>query len=155
MADAPELSSIARLIHALGEEKIRLIVVGTTAAVLQGVPITTFDTDLWIGLPERQYMRVINLCHRLGAQILSANKVVLPGEQMVDFVYRVNGLHSFDYEFQRAKQTPWLGNTVAVLTLERIHRSKSVVRRPKDEVHLFYLEQAMGLKKHLAKKKRK
>lgn len=29
-----------------------------TAAVLQGTPVTTFDLDLWIDLPPRQYMRV-------------------------------------------------------------------------------------------------
>ena len=29
-----------------------------TGAVLQGTPVTTFDVDLWIDLPPRQYMRI-------------------------------------------------------------------------------------------------
>lgn len=32
-----------------------------SAAILQGVPATTLDTDLWIDLPERQYARVAHL----------------------------------------------------------------------------------------------
>ena len=32
-----------------------------TAAVLQGAPVTTFDVDLWIDLPRREYMRVMNV----------------------------------------------------------------------------------------------
>jgi hypothetical protein len=30
-----------------------------SAAILQGAPATTLDTDLWIDLPERQYVRVL------------------------------------------------------------------------------------------------
>ena len=32
-----------------------------SGAILQGVPATTLDTDLWIDLPSRSYMRMINL----------------------------------------------------------------------------------------------
>jgi hypothetical protein len=46
-----------------------------SGAILQGVPATTLDTDIWIDLPSRQYMRVINLCRRHGAQMRS-NTVV-------------------------------------------------------------------------------
>ena len=31
------------------------------AAILQGVPATTLDTDIWADVPERHYMRLINL----------------------------------------------------------------------------------------------
>ena len=40
-----------------------------SAAILQGVPATTLDTDLWIDLPPRKYLRVLNLARRLGAEI--------------------------------------------------------------------------------------
>jgi hypothetical protein len=46
-----------------------------SGAILQGVPATTLDTDIWVDLPSRQYMRVMNLCLRLGAQ-MRANTVV-------------------------------------------------------------------------------
>src|SRR5205809_1020261 len=47
---------IARLMGALRAEKIRFQLIGMSAAVLQGVPVTTIDIDLWIDLPTRQYM---------------------------------------------------------------------------------------------------
>jgi len=45
-----------------------------SAAILQGYPATTLDTDLWIDLPVRRYMRVLRLCRSLGAT-LHANTV--------------------------------------------------------------------------------
>jgi len=42
-----------------------------TAALLQGVPGTTLDADLWINLPERQYVRVLDISRKLGATILA------------------------------------------------------------------------------------
>lgn len=32
-----------------------------TAAILQGVPATTLDTDIWIDLPEREYAQVLDI----------------------------------------------------------------------------------------------
>ena len=46
-----------------------------SGAILQGVPATTLDTDIWIDLSSRQYMRVLNLCRQLGATV-RANTVV-------------------------------------------------------------------------------
>jgi hypothetical protein len=36
-----------------------------TAALLQGVPVTTLDADLWINLPERRYVGVLDICKKL------------------------------------------------------------------------------------------
>ncbi len=126
-----------------------------TAALLQGVPVTTFDIDLWIDLSPRQYIRMLNLCVRLGAKVLSNTVLVFDEEIRVNFLYALTGLRSFAYEYRLARRMSWFGHRVAVLPLERIHKSKSAIRRPKDVVHLFYLEQAMGLKRHLKGKRQK
>src|SRR6059036_2808346 len=104
MAPARELSPLARLIHTLREEKIRFQITGMSGAILQGVPATTLDTDLWIDLPSRQYMRVLNLCRRLGAQIRANTVVDLSDGSTVNFLYEVHGLRSFRFEYARAKQ---------------------------------------------------
>ena len=75
LAAPRKLSPLARLVQALRKEKIRFQVAGMSAAILQGVPATTLDTDLWMDLPSRQYIRVLNLCRSLGAAI-AANTVV-------------------------------------------------------------------------------
>jgi hypothetical protein len=62
-----------------------------SAAILQGCPATTLDTDLWIDLPSRQYMRVLRLCQRLGAAMQANKVVVLTDGSMVNFLYRVDG----------------------------------------------------------------
>ena len=120
-----------------------------TAAVLQGTPVTTFDVDLWVDLPARQYMRPMNLALKLGAQMVANTVAVLPGDLTINFIYSVTGLRSFRSEFMKARKLQWMGRHVAVLPLDRIHQSKSVVRRPKDIAHLSILEQTMDLQRRL------
>ena len=120
-----------------------------SGAILQGVPATTLDTDIWIDLPSRQYMRVLNLCRRLGATLRANTVVDLSDGSIVNFLYEVHGLHGFDYEYKRAKRVRWLHTEVAVLPLSRIYASKKYVGRPKDLAHLPLLEQTMKLQRHL------
>jgi hypothetical protein len=120
-----------------------------SGAILQGVPASTLDTDLWIDLPERQYLRVIRLCLGLGARMVANTVVEFSDGSLVNFLYRVDGLRSFGYEFKRARRILWMGNKVAVLPLERIYRSKKFVGRPKDLAHLPLLEQTMALRRRL------
>jgi hypothetical protein len=126
-----------------------------SGAILQGVPATTLDTDVWIDLPSRQYIRVLNLCRNLGAAIRANTVVDLSDDSTVNFLYEVHGLRSFHYEYQRAKRLKWLGTQVAVLPLERIYASKKFVGRPKDLAHLPLLEQTIKLRHHLGRRARR
>ncbi len=118
-----------------------------SAAVLQGCPATTLDTDLWIDLPPRQYMRVLRLCQKLGAATRANTVVELTDGSIINFLYRVDGLLTFAHEFRRACRLNWLGTIVAVLPLSRILASKKAVGRPKDLAHLPLLEQTIQAKK--------
>ena len=128
---------MGELIAALHAEKIRFLIVGMSAAVLHGAPMATVDTDLWIDLPARQYVRVLAIAQRIGASILSGS--VLSGsvlglrdDQRVDFIYRIDGLASFNTEWKRAPILQWAGHEVRVLPLARVIRSKEISNRPKD-----------------------
>ena len=114
-----------------------------TAAILQGTPATTLDTDIWIDLPERQYIRVLNLCQKFGAEILAQTVVALSDGSLINFIYRIDGLKSFNAEYRRAKRISWLNEIVAVLPLESILKSKKFVGRPKDLAHIPLLEQTI------------
>jgi hypothetical protein len=120
-----------------------------SAAILQGVPATTLDTDLWIDLSPREYIKVLRLCQELGADIRANTVVDLSDGSTVNFLYEVHGLGSFNQEFGRAKRLRWLGMRVAVLPLERIYKSKKFVGRPKDIAHLPLLEEIMSLQRRL------
>ena len=79
---------------------------------------------------------------------------VLPGDLTINFVYEVTGLNSFKTEYRKARTVQWMGRRVAVLPLERIHKSKSIIRRPKDLAHLPVLEQTMKLQERLHRRKK-
>jgi len=120
-----------------------------TAAILQGVPATTLDADLWIDLPPRQYIQVLNLCRKLGATVIANTVVSLTDDTLVNFVYRVDGLCSFAAEYKSARELEWLGLRVRVLPIERVYASKKFISRPKDIAHLPLLEAAMRLRRRI------
>ena len=147
VAEEQELSSVAQLIAALRAEGIRFQVVGMSAAILQGVPGTTQDLDLWIDLPARQYIRVLNIARRLNAQINANTVVTLPGDVLVNFLYEVHGLRSFAAEFKKAKALQLSGIKLPVLPLARVIRSKEFVGRDKDLLQLPALKRTLALQK--------
>ncbi len=120
-----------------------------TAALLQGVPVTTLDADLWINLPERRYVRVLDICQKQGATILAKTVVALNDDTLVNFLYRIDGLGNFTAEARFAIEMEWLGMKVAVLPLESIIKSKRSINRPKDVAHLPLLEQALQTRRQL------
>ena len=149
--DACELPALARLILAFSEAGIRFQVAGMSAAVLQGVPATTLDTDLWIDLPERAYTKILGICRKLGAEILAQTVVALTDDSLVNFLYRVDGLGSFEFEYNKAVQISWFGMNVSVLPLPSLIKSKRYLNRPKDVAHLPLLEQTLKLQKRSIK----
>jgi hypothetical protein len=111
------------------------MIVGMSAAILQGAPGTTLDYDLWIDLPPRQYIRIINICRRLGAEIFSNQFVELNGLP-IDFVYEPHGLKSFRTELRGAIRMDWQGIEIPVLPLRRIIAAKEFIGRDKDLAQL-------------------
>lgn len=49
-----------------------------SGAILQGVLAAPLDTDIWVDLPPRQYIRVLNVRRDLGAQVRANRVVQLP-----------------------------------------------------------------------------
>jgi len=155
MANPQQRPPLARLILALRQEKIRHIIVGMSAAVVQGAPVVTFDTDIWLDLPPRQYMRAANLCLKLGATMRANTVFVFQNDLIVNFLYAVTGLKNFDSEYQAVRHLNWIGlRRVPILRLERIYHSKSVIRRPKDIAHMPLLKQLIVCEKRITGKKR-
>jgi hypothetical protein len=147
MATDPKSSPLVQLFAALKAERIKFMLVGMSAANLQGVMASTVDVDVWIGLPPRQYVRVINLCRKLNATVRSPNKVFLSDEMSVDFIYKIGGLKSFATEFRRAKKLSFHGLKIPVLPLEQICESKEITARDKDKLHVLLIRQFLKLKK--------
>jgi hypothetical protein len=124
-----------------------------TAAVYQGVMINTMDTDIWVDLPTRQYIRLWNLIRAQGGSALSQTLYVLEDGKVVNFLFEVTGLRSFDAEYRRALTFRMEGLPVKVLPLVRILKSKKTILRDKDLGHIPHIEQALKAKKALEKKR--
>ena len=126
-----------------------------SAAILQGVPATTLDTDIWIDLPQRKYVRVLAICQRLGASTLARTVVALRDDTLVNFLYRVDGLGDFETEVKKALYLPWFGMHVPVLPLASIIRSKESIAREKDLAHLPLLKKTVQFAARMKRRKSK
>ncbi len=111
-----------------------------SAAILQGVLATTLDTDFWVDLPERGYIRLLNLVVRQGGTGLTPTVYVLADGRVVNFLFRVGGLRSFDREYRNAVWASIEGVRVKLLPLRRILKSKKTVLRDKDKLHILLIE---------------
>lgn len=117
-----------------------------SAAILQGVPATTLDTDIWVALPERKFVRLIGIIQRLGGTMLAPTVGALSDDSLVNFLPRVDGIGSFSAESKRARRVAWMGLRLPVLRLESVLKSKRSLRRPKDLAHIPLIEQVLRLR---------
>jgi hypothetical protein len=145
--NARQPSPLARLIQSLGQEKMRFQIVGMTAAVYQGVMINTMDTDIWMDLPAREYMRLWNLIRSQGGTALSPTLYVLADGKVVNFLFSVTGLNSFAAEYRHALNVKMEKLNIKVLPLGRILKSKKAVMRDKDVAHIPHIERVLKLLK--------
>jgi hypothetical protein len=120
-----------------------------SAAVLQGVIVTTIDVDIWVDLPERQYVRLMNLALKQGGSVLARTLYALADGRLVNFLFRVDGVRSFEMEFKGAVDAKIEGEPVKVLPLERILKSKQTVLRDKDRLHILHIERFLKGRKKL------
>lgn len=113
------------------------------AAILQGVPVTTTDTDIWVDLPERQYVRLLSLVVKQGGTPMARTMYGLSDGSLVNFIFSMTGLKQFKAEYAHARELLWNGMKIRVLPLERIYKSKRDAAREKDIAHLPLLRRVM------------
>lgn len=154
MPTQPSSSALGAFLQALNEEKIPCILIGMMAAVEQGAPLTTIDYDLWVKLPERQYVRLLGIIQRLGGTTLARTFYELSDGTQVNAVFKPDGLQSFDTEYKRCPLSIVGGHQVRVLPLERVIASKRAAGREKDLAVLPVLERTLRLGRRLKKKKK-
>lgn len=133
----------AQFLRALNRRKVRYLIVGLSAANLQGAAVVTADIDLWFeNLSDPRLQRALE---DVGGFYVPPTAFTPPriggeGLALFDVVLHMHGLGTFAQEYRRAK---WMkvGNIrVKVLPLERIIVSKRTTNRPKDRLVLPVLE---------------
>lgn len=135
------------LLQALDALRVRYLLVGMGAALVQGAPGTTPDLDLWFGRLDPEKIR--EAAQRAGGFYTSGLGLQPPtlggaGLERVDLVLTAQGLGSFEDEYSRAREFDLDAVRVRVLPLERVIVSKRAANRAKDLAQLPLLEAALA-----------
>lgn len=138
------------LLRALVRHNVRFIVVGLSAAVLQGANTATRDIDLWF--EDTSDGRIGEAVREAGGIWLSGSFGMRPpqigGEAIgdrLDVVTHLDGLDSFADEYPNTLELEVDTVPLRVLRLERVIESKRVAGRKKDLAALAALEEALAV----------
>ena len=146
-AQLPFTASERRLLAALLKRKVRFMIVGLSAATLQGAPVVTQDVDLWFeNLGEN---KISDALRGIGAAYVPpsiSNPPMLAGvgAELFDIVIRMDGLGTFKEEFKNCVEVTLGRHKLKVLRLDRILASKVAANRPKDKLTIPVLRDALA-----------
>lgn len=136
-----------RYLAELVANDVPFIIVGLTAAALQGANTSTVDIDLWFETgADPRIADAARLAGGIGISSFGMMPASLGGPlgDRLDVVLEMSGLDRFDQEYVRSKAISVEGVTVRVLPLDRILASKRAARRPKDLAAIPALEEALA-----------
>jgi hypothetical protein len=125
---------------------VRFILVGLSAAALQGAPVVTEDIDLWFeDLNDSKLSKSLLAVGAAYVPPFGLNPPMLagPGSQPFDVVLRMDGLDSFASEFKRTIKVKIGSVSLNVLKLDRILLSKRTANRAKDQRVISVLENSI------------
>ena len=149
MAEQPLLTERElRFLRALVDHQVRFLIVGLSAAALQGAPVVTQDVNLWFeGLDDPAFAAALR---QVGGAYIAPTFYTPPmfageGLELFDIVLSMSGLQSFDEEWGRSVEVT-VGDVITrVLPLSRILASKRAADRPKDRLVVPVLEEVVAL----------
>jgi hypothetical protein len=131
------------------------MVVGLSAATLQGAPVVTQDVDLWFeNLGEQKISRALR---EVGAAYVAPSAINPPmlagaGAELFDIVIRMDGLGTFADEVKNCVEIPLGREKLKVLPLERILVSKLAANRAKDKLAIPVLRDALAVTQHVKRR---
>ena len=148
---APSLSeSELRFLRALLQRKVRFMLVGLSAAALQGAPVVTRDVDLWF--EDLSDPRIREALQEVGAAYVPPTQLNPPmfvgrGVALFDIVLTMHGLDGFEQELDNCVNVALGHQKLKVLRLDRILVSKRAANRKKDQLVIPVLSDALAASK--------
>ncbi|HET7540100.1 MAG TPA: hypothetical protein VFK05_09510 [Polyangiaceae bacterium] len=149
MADSALTEAERKLLIELNARGVRFLIVGASAAVLQGANTATQDIDLWF--ENATDPRIKGAVDAVGGIWVSGSFGMMPptigGEALgdrFDVVVHMHGLEPFAVEYPRGHELTVDGVAIRVLPLERIIASKRATGRARDQAQLPALEEALA-----------
>jgi hypothetical protein len=150
MHDSAVLSDSERaFLEALNRLGVRYLIVGMSAAILQGARGATEDIDLWFARNDDP--RVAEAAREAGGFFFSGFGMRPPGVggetlgDRFDITTHMHGLGSFDEEYSRSIPAEIDHIPIRLLPLAQIITSKRATARPKDVAQIPALEEALAV----------
>lgn len=145
MADSSVTDAEIVFLAELGRHKVKFMVVGMSAAVIQGADLGTEDIDLWFkSLSDPGVDQAARAAGGILAWRASPPMITGRGLDHIDIVTRCDGLRSFDAEYAGALEAEVFGVKVRVLPLRRVIASKEAANRLKDKAVMPALKAALA-----------
>jgi hypothetical protein len=145
VADSNVTDAEVLFLRELARRKVRFMVVGMSAAVIQGADLGTDDIDLWFdslsapGIDEAARAAGGMIAWRASPPMITGK-----GLDHIDIVTRCDGLRDFNAEYAGALEAEAFGVKVKVLPLRRVIASKKAANRLKDVAVLPALKAALA-----------
>lgn len=152
----------ADLLEALARHGVDHIVVGGVAAVLEGAPISTFDTDVLVERSPENLARVLRALEEMGAVYRdpagrrlepTAERLRGLGHQRfatrfghLDVLGTIGNQRTYDELVLRSRALQVRGREVRVLQLEAVIQSKEEAGRERDHAALPVLRETLKLR---------
>jgi hypothetical protein len=157
-APLPFSESEQRLLKNLLKRKVRFMVVGLSAATLQGAPVVTQDVDLWFENPGdpkmSQALREVGAAY-VPPSIHNPPMIAGKGAELFGIVLRMDGLGGFADEIEHCVEIPLGRQKLKVLSLERILASKMAANRAKDQLSIPVQRDALATIQSLKRRSRR
>lgn len=147
-SDSPFTEEELALFRALDRGGVRYILVGLSAAVVQGADTVTQDLDLWFAPGSQEALATAaRAAGGFYAARMEPPMIGGRGLERIDVVTHCDGLEPFDTEYERTLPLRVEDIEIRVLELSRIIASKQAARRPKDQAVLEQLRAALAASK--------
>ena len=135
----------AAFLKELAKQGVSFMIVGLSAANLQGASVVTQDVDLWFR--DLADPKIKQALAKVGGHYIPSvanNPPMFAGKnvQFFDIVLNMHGLNSFNDEVKQAIEVPLGRYKIKVLALDRIIASKEAANRQKDQFVLPALKDA-------------
>lgn len=128
-----------RFLRELVKQKVDFMIVGVSAAALQGAPVVTMDIDLWFDdLSDPRLMKALKKVKCFYVPQIGKHPPTLGGDaaKFFDIVVHMDGLGDFTQEKTNVVVVSLEDARIPVLLLERVIKSKKAAGRKKDKLIL-------------------
>jgi hypothetical protein len=136
--------------------RLEAVVIGNSASMLNGAPVTTQDIDLLIRDTKLNRRKLARFAEEIGGAPMPVSELtkveVIEGDLAVPVEIhfdRISGGLTFSSVRSRAQKVTVGDEKLAVATLADVIRSKEAANRPKDRAVLPILRDTMAVKRKL------